>query len=422
MARPKPRILSPKNSIRKTVLIHAGDPGIKRRLSTKRSSGRIPISSLPPKSRELPVAGPTYGEIGDLEGIVGVDIEIDELSTFIGNLKIGQSGQAFMINNNGDVVAFPDLEKIKTQGSSGSRSFRLVKIHELDAVLSRKAFSAVGLIKNEEGRFDLNESRFARFEHGGQFYHAMLMPFSIPQWPWIIGVHLPEDDYLGDLKKNRRFNILLTLAISVVATVIALYFAHSIIRPIINLEKEALAVKNDDMQTRFNISSRYKEIQETADSFRLMKEAIRKTREKYSGIFENIQDVYYETSLDGVLLEMSPSIEKISPYKRENLLGSRVDQFYFSPRAREEMIQTLLANKKLSDYEILLKFDGDEPACVSLNSVLITDARIHRLKLSDHCGISPPGKGPKRSCTLTVSISKNSSRNVLPILRTPVKN
>ena len=37
------------------------------------------------------------------------------------------------------------------------------------------------------------------------------------------------------------------------------------------------------------------------------------------------------------------------------------------------MIQTLLANKKISDYEILLKFDGDEPTCVSLNSVLITD-------------------------------------------------
>ena len=84
----------------------------------------------------------------------------------------------------------------------------------------------------------------------------MLMPFSIPQWPWIIGVHLPEDDYLGDLKKSRLFNILLTLAISVAATIIALYFARSIIRPITNLEMEALAVKNDDMQTQFNINSK----------------------------------------------------------------------------------------------------------------------------------------------------------------------
>ena len=329
----------------------------------------------------ITVAGPTYDEFGKLEGIVGVDLEIDQLSTFIGNLKIGKNGQAFMINNNGEVVAFPDLEKIKTQGPSDSRSFRLVKIHELDAILSRKAFSAVGLIKSEEGRFVLNNPQFARFEHGGEFYHAMLMPFSISQWPWIIGIHLPEDDYLGELKKSRLSNILLTLVISVVASIIALYFAHSIIRPISNLEKEALSVKNDDMKKRFNINSRYKEIQETADSFRLMKETIRKTQEKYSGIFENIQDVYYETSLDGVILEISPSIEKISPYKRENLLDMRVDQFYFSPRDREEMIRMLLEDKKISDFEILLNLGGDEPTCVSLNSVLMADEQNTPLKI-----------------------------------------
>jgi two-component system cell cycle sensor histidine kinase/response regulator CckA len=329
----------------------------------------------------ITVAGPTYDELGKLEGIVGVDLEIHQLSTFIGNLKIGKNGQAFMINNNGEVVAFPDLEKIKTQGPSNSQSFRLVKIHELDDILSRKAFSSVGLIKNEEGRFLLNKPQFARFEHGGKFYHTMLMPFSISQWPWIIGVHLPEDDYLGELKKNRLSNILLTLVISVIASIIALYFSHSIIRPISNLEKEALSVKNDDMKKRFNINSRYKEIQETADSFRLMKEAIRKSQEKYSGIFENIQDVYYETSLDGVILEISPSIEKISPYKRENLLDMKVDQFYFSPRDRAGLIRTLLEDKKITDYEILLKLGGDEPACVSLNSVLIADEQNIPLKI-----------------------------------------
>ena len=329
----------------------------------------------------ITVAGPTFDDFGNLEGIVGVDLEIGELSTFIGNLKIGENGQAFMINNNGEVVAFPDLEKIKVQGSSNSRSFRLVKIHELDAILSRKAFSAAGLIKNEEGRFVLSKPQFARFEQSGEFYHAMLMPFSISQWPWIIGVHLPENDYLGALKKSRISNILLTLVISVVASIVALFLARSIIRPVSNLEKEALAVKNDDMQKQFDISSRYKEIQETADSFRLMKKAIRKSQEKYRGIFENIQDVYYETSLDGEILEISPSIEKIAACKREDILNMTFDQFYFSPRDRDEMIRMLMADKKISDYEIFLKLADDEPSCVSLNSELITDKRNTPLKI-----------------------------------------
>jgi PAS domain S-box-containing protein len=203
----------------------------------------------------------------------------------------------------------------------------------------------------------------------------MLTPFSIKQWPWIIGVHLPEDDYLGALKENRVFNILLTLIISFAATVAALYFARSIINPVSNLEKEALAVKNNDLITRFDIFSRYKEIQETADSFRLMKEGIRQTQEKYRGIFENIQDVYYETSLDGTILEMSPSISKLSSYERKDLLGKNVLQFYCSPADRDEMIRTIVSDKKVSDYEIRLKDVDGSPVYASLNSVLVADER-----------------------------------------------
>ena len=98
----------------------------------------------------------------------------------------------------------------------------------------------------------------------------MPTPFSISHWPWIIGVHLPEDDYLGASKKSTH-NILLNLLISAVATVLPLLFSRSFIRPVVNLEKEALEVKNNDTQARFDIRSRYKEIQENANPFRLIK-------------------------------------------------------------------------------------------------------------------------------------------------------
>ena len=124
----------------------------------------------------------------------------------------------------------------------GSKGFRLVKLQELDDVLSRKAFTALHMQAEADSRYHLPQARFARFEHEGRYHHAMLTPFSIAHWPWIIGVHLPEDDYLGGLKGNRRDNILLTLAISAIATLLALVFARSIIRPIAKLEQEALAL------------------------------------------------------------------------------------------------------------------------------------------------------------------------------------
>jgi len=329
----------------------------------------------------ITISGPTYDDALTLKGIVGVDIEIDQLSTFIGNLNIGKNGQAFMINNNGDVVAFPDLDKIKTTEDSESNSSRLVKIQELDDILSRKAFTALNLEQHNNGRYVLKNSRFATFEHNGLNYHAMLTPFSISQWPWIIGVHLPEDDYLGGLKKNRLSNTLLTLIISAIATLIALIFSRSIIRPIANLEKEALAVKNNDLQKRFDTHSAYKEIQETADSFHLMKDAIMESTEKYRGIFENIQDAYYEITLDGTILEVSPSVEKITSYKREQLIGKNVYGFYKDSSFREAFVEEILKNHKVEDYEIMLKDKHGNFECFSLNSILKIDDQGKPIKI-----------------------------------------
>ncbi|MEJ2641904.1 MAG: cache domain-containing protein, partial [Desulfosarcinaceae bacterium] len=57
----------------------------------------------------ITIAGPVYAPNGRIRGVVGVDIEIDHLSRFLAGLSIGTHGMAFMLNRNGDVVAFPDV-------------------------------------------------------------------------------------------------------------------------------------------------------------------------------------------------------------------------------------------------------------------------------------------------------------------------
>jgi len=87
------------------------------------------------QSPGITISGPTYDLEGQLGGIVGVDIEIDQLSTFISKLRIGENGYAFMLNQNRDVVAFHDVEKIKFYEEAGKANLRLVKIDEFQAFL-----------------------------------------------------------------------------------------------------------------------------------------------------------------------------------------------------------------------------------------------------------------------------------------------
>ena len=60
----------------------------------------------------ITTASPVYDSEGELLGVVGVDIEISDLSDFIATLQIGKNGKAFILDEKGQVIAFPDKSKI----------------------------------------------------------------------------------------------------------------------------------------------------------------------------------------------------------------------------------------------------------------------------------------------------------------------
>jgi len=329
----------------------------------------------------ITIAGPIFEESDRLKAIVGVDIEIDQLSTFIGKLRIGKHGRAFMLNSNADVVAFPDLDKIRFSDNNQDGKVRLVKIDELTDGLSVAAFHAIDWPIDGDGRLKLESARFARFEYNGQAYHAMFTPFVNRQWPWIIGVYVPESDYLGSIQANRRFNLLLTLGLSVLATIVGLLLARAIIRPLAELEKEALAIKRNELIHQDPTRSAFKEIQETADAFAVMKEDIRAGEEKYRGIFENIQDVYYEVTFDGRILEISPSIQNVSDFTRDDLIGAPLKRIYQNPDDREKLLERIKSTGKVSDYEISMVGKAGAIEICSVNASLTRsqDGRPERI-------------------------------------------
>ncbi len=86
-----------------------------------------------------------------------------------------------------------------------------------------------------------------------------------------------------------------------------------------------------------------------------VEEALRKSEMKYRNIYFNIQDVYYETSPDGIILEISPSIENISKYKHEELIGKSLYDIYADPEETSRVIKEILAKGRVNDYEINLR-------------------------------------------------------------------
>jgi len=102
-------------------------------------------------------------------------------------------------------------------------------------------------------------------------------------------------------------------------------------------------------------------------------EALRESETRYRNIFENIQDVYYEATIDGIIQEVSPSVEEISSYNRDELLGKSLYDIYVDPQKRDEFVKELLKKEKVADYEVVLMDKSGTHGVCSVTAKLIRD-------------------------------------------------
>jgi PAS domain S-box-containing protein len=101
---------------------------------------------------------------------------------------------------------------------------------------------------------------------------------------------------------------------------------------------------------------------------------IRENAEKYQLIFNSFLDLYYRSDIKGNILELSPSVYKLSGYTQEELIGKSVDIVYSNIESRNEMIKVLLQQGTVNDYENLLQHKDGTLVPVSITSHLIRNS------------------------------------------------
>ena len=101
--------------------------------------------------------------------------------------------------------------------------------------------------------------------------------------------------------------------------------------------------------------------------------ALQESEARYRRVFENLQDVYYETGLDGTILEVSPSVENFSHYKRSELLGRSLYDIYTDPKERDDFVARMMKKGKINDFEIHLKDKNGHQKTCSIAALLIRD-------------------------------------------------
>ncbi len=222
-------------------------------------------------TRDLAItaAMPIYDDSGKLLGVVGSDLLFSKIKEFLTSLKVGKTGQTFVMERSGMLIATSNqtpeslvenqqIKRIKASESKNSI------IRQTGQYLDRK-YSKLGKINNSEQ---------LTFEIEGKRQFLQITPFKDDRGlDWLIAVVIPESDFMEQIDFNTRTTLALSVAALIIATILGIITARWVVKPILRLNAAAKALAENKFDTKVT-SDRKDELGELANSFNSMAEQL----------------------------------------------------------------------------------------------------------------------------------------------------
>ncbi|MBC8120796.1 MAG: HAMP domain-containing protein [Gemmatimonadaceae bacterium] len=176
---------------------------------------------------------PLYDKTGTVLGATNATISLVQLSNFLRDLKIGRSGQTFIIERSGNLVASSVTEQLFTVNRGSNKRVRLAVTESRDRVTR---LTARYLHEQFGNLASIRHNRQIDFESNGKRQFVQIAPLADEfGLNWMIVVVLPEADFMERIEANTRTTILLCLGALLLATVVGIVSSYWITQPILRL-------------------------------------------------------------------------------------------------------------------------------------------------------------------------------------------
>ncbi|MDV3353600.1 PAS domain S-box protein [Leptothoe sp. LEGE 181152] len=297
-------------------------------------------TGLPNITASLPV----YDRSGkDVLGVCATDVVLpEEFRTFLQSLQIGQTGQAFVIDRQGQLISNSTDEPLMV--NDGDTATPLLAINSSDQLVRD---TARYLAQRFNGFTNVTEVQQLQLQLNGKHQFLEVLPFQDGfGLDWLIVVVVPEADFMGQINANTRNTILLCGLALLVAIALSVLTARRITRSLLRLSQasDRLAQGHLDPQVK---SSFIAEIDTLANSFNKMTrqlkqsfETIRIAEENYRSIFENALEGIFQSSPEGRFINVNPALANIygydSPQEMIDSITNIGTQLYVDPEKRAD--------------------------------------------------------------------------------------
>lgn len=318
----------------------------------------------------ITLASPVRDGDKGIRGVVGVDIEISSISEFLGNLKIGNTGKALIINRNGDVIAHPNRDLLRTENTDGTIGFP--NIREFEDEVAREAFSWLG---DGHSATDQKE-QFSKFVYDGKTYISTYTPIINQNLPWTVAVYAPELDFIGGLKDNRAISIWIAVLVAILTGIAGLTLANFIHRPVRAFAVRSALIAQGEIDPSEPAPKTYDELARANETLMQQIVARKKAEREYGQTFDLSSRAMAQTAPQtGQLLKVNAKFCELTGYHQQDVKAMRyADLLHPDDRSQHspDFFSTSEGSATRYDARFIRK-DGTA-IDVAVNAILIRDS------------------------------------------------
>lgn len=207
------------------------------------------------------VATPAVDDNGYLQGVFGIDVGLDYLSRYLSQLKVGEHGEIFIVDQHGKIIASQN-EKLLPSSKGG-------------AVLSIDIINKPYIVEAFK-QYKARHKPLFRFKYGGIRYLASFNRIKhLPNNHWVIAIVDVASDFNNQVHQVAFYYLFISFTIFIAGIFLMASLVNRIVNPIKKLVKETERIKYFHLEETPRIQSRIKEVIKLSDAIYSMRSGLR---------------------------------------------------------------------------------------------------------------------------------------------------
>ena len=281
----------------------------------------------------ITIAIPVKNVIGDFQGTLAAEVNLKFMWDLVGQLQVGETGYAYVVDNQGNLIAFGDTS-------------RVLRGENVKQILVVNKF-----IQNTSPPTNIAPALETYTGLLGKTVLGTYVPLGTPQWAVV--TELPVTEAYQPIFQSAASSVIVILLMAVLAGLGGVYVAHRLAVPVINLTKTAIRIAGGEIELRTPVSGT-QEVVSLATAFNSMTAQL---RDLIGSLEQRVADRTAELAkmneqLQIELAERKRAEEKLVYSTLHDPLTNLPNRLLFMDRIQ----QTMQRAKRHKDYRFAVMF------------------------------------------------------------------